>query len=328
MATNTFAGSMLMTRIYLLIILLCCNAPFCLQAQDSAGQSQVKDTLLPVSAIQDTALQRVASDTLKINKPADLSRFTSGNTGLVYGKSVGKYVAEHPYYKAMGKSVRLPALLRTPPDTDWIFYFFCVCLLYLALLRMAFPKYFQDLFRVFLNSSLRQKQIREQLIQEPLPSLMLNIFFFFSGGLFLYFLAGYYSYTKAYAPWLALSFCILLLVGVYLGKFLTLRFMGWIFGKQSDAETYMFIVFMVNKMAGLALLPIAIILAFSGASDNQPVITLGIIILAILLVYRMIRAYAAVNNSLKINQLHFLLFVVAFEAVPIMLLYKVLNNLF
>ena len=104
--------------------------------------------------------------------------------------------------------------------------------------------------------------------------------------------------------------------------------MGWVFGKQSDAETYTFIVFMVNKMAGLALLPIAIILAFSGHQDSQPVITLGIIILAILLIYRMIRAFAAINKSLKINQLHFLLFVIAFEAVPIMLLYKVLNNLF
>ena len=328
MATNTFAGSMLMTRIYLLIILLCCNTAFCLQAQDSTGQSLAKDTLLPVSAIRDTAILPVISDSLKIIKPADLSRFPAGDTGLVYGKLVGKYVAEHPYFKAMNKSIRLPALVRIPPDTDWIFYFFCVCLMYLALIRMAFPKYFQDLFRVFLNSSLRQKQIREQLIQEPLPSLMLNVFFFFSGGLFLYFLAGNYSYTKVYAPWLALGFCILLLAGVYLVKFLTLRFMGWIFGKQSDAEIYTFIVFMVNKMAGLALLPIAIILAFSGARNNQPVITLGILILAILLVYRMIRAYSAINKSLKINQLHFLLFVIAFEAVPIMLLYKVLNNLF
>jgi Domain of unknown function (DUF4271) len=314
MATNTFAGSMLRTRTFLLIILLCCNSPFCLQAQDSTGQSPATDTLLPISAIQDTSQQQGSSDTFKIIIHA--------------GKFAGKYIADHPYFKAMGKSVRLPALVRTPPDTDWIFYFFCVCLIYLALIRMAFPKYFQDLFRVFFNSSLRQKQIREQLIQEPLPSLMLNIFFFFSGGLFLYFLAGNYSYTKAYAPWLALGFCILLLIGVYLVKFITLRFMGWIFGKQSDAEIYAFIVFMVNKMAGLALLPIAIVLAFSGARDTQPVITLGIIVLSILLVYRMIRAYAAINKSLKINQLSFLLFVIAFEAVPIMLLYKVLNNLF
>lgn len=328
MATNTFAGSMLRTRIFLLIILLCCNASFCLQAQDSAGQSPATDTVLPIVATQDSVLQQIASDTLKIIIPADLSRFPAGDNGLVYGEFVGKYMAEHPYFKAMNKSVRLPALVRTPPDTDWIFYFFSACLIFLALIRMAFPKYFQDLFRVFFNSSLRQKQIREQLIQEPLPSLMLNIFFFFSGGLFLYFLAGYYGLTKAYAPWLALSFCILLLLGVYLVKFLTLRFMGWIFGKKSDAEIYTFIVFMVNKMAGLALLPITIVLAFSGAQDNQPVITLGIIMLAILLVYRMIRAFAAISKSLRINQLHFLLFVIAFEAVPIMLLYKVLNNLF
>jgi hypothetical protein len=193
---------------------------------------------------------------------------------------------------------------------------------------MAFPKYFHDLFRVFFNSSLRQKQIREQLIQEPLPSLMLNIFFVFSAGGFLYFLARQYGFTKPYNQWLAFGFCILLLIAVYLVKFILLRFVGWVFSKQSEAETYTFIVFMINKIAGLVLLPVSIVMAFSNYQDAQPVISIAIFLLVILLVYRLVRSFGAIHKSLKINQLHFLLFVFAFEVVPIMLLYKVLIRVF
>jgi len=327
MATNTFAGSMRLKPIYFLAFLLFCSSRNMLLAQDSAGPRQIKDSSLPVQRIPDSVQLLTGVDSMRV-VDIDLNRFPSGDTSLVYGRKAGRYILEHPYYKVMPRAIRLPSLVRARPDTDWIFYLFACCLIYLALIRIAFPKYFQDLFRVFFNSSLRQKQIREQLIQEPLPSLLLNIFYFFSGGGFLYFLARHYGFTKPYNQWLAFGFCILLLVAVYLVKFLLLRFMGWVFGKQSEAETYTFIVFMINKMAGLVLLPVSIIIAFSNYRDAQTVIGIGLFLLVILLIYRLVRAYGGIHNSLKINQLHFIVFVFAFEVVPIMLLYKVLIRVF
>ena len=110
----------------------------------------------------------------------------------------------------------------------------------------------------------------------------MNIFFVFSAGGFLYFLARHYGFTKPYNQWLAFGFCILLLIAVYLVKFIFLRFMGWIFGKQAEAETYTFIVFMINKIAGLVLLPLSIVMAFANYQDAKPVINLGIFLLIIL----------------------------------------------
>jgi hypothetical protein len=327
MATNTFAGSMRIKPIYFLAFFLFCSSQNLLQAQDSAGPKQFKDSSLPVQTVPDSVPQLTGGDSMRVIL-TDLNRFPSADTSLVYGRKVGRYISEHPYYKVMPRALRLPSLIRTRPDTDWIFYLFACCLIYLALIRIAFPRYFQDLFRVFFNSSLRQKQIREQLIQEPLPSLLLNIFFFFSSGGFLYFLARHYGFTKPYNQWLAFGFCILLLMAVYLVKFLLLRFMGWVFGRRPEAETYIFIVFMINKMAGLVLLPVSIILAFSNYQEAQTVIGIGLFLLVILLIYRLVRAYGAIHNSLKINQLHFIVFVFAFEVVPIMLLYKVLIKLF
>jgi hypothetical protein len=327
MATNTFAGSMHIKQIFLLAFFLGCSCYCSLQAQDGTVTKPVNDSGRPAQSALDTVLQPAGKDSIRVLL-TDINRFPASDTGLIYGKKVGKYIIEHPYYKGMTKAVRLPSLVRNRPDTDWIFYLFVFCLIFLALIRLAFPKYFQDLFRVFFNSSLRQKQIREQLIQEPLPSLMLNIFFVFSAGGFLYFLARHYGFTKPHNQWLAFGFCILLLIAVYLVKFLFLRFMGWIFGKQAEAEIYIFIVFMINKIAGLILLPISIVMAFSNYQDAQPVINLGIFLLLILLVYRLVKSFGAIHKSLKINQLHFILLIFALDVLPIMLLYKVLIKLF
>ena len=54
-----------------------------------------------------------------------------------------------------------------------------------ALLKMGFAKYFNDLFRVFFRTTLKQRQIKEQLMQTPLPSLIFNGFFVASAGLYV-----------------------------------------------------------------------------------------------------------------------------------------------
>jgi hypothetical protein len=96
------------------------------------------------------------------------------------------------------------------------------------------------------------------------------------------------------------------------------------FDKREASENYLFNVFMVNKVAGLILLPMGILLAYSSGGWKDVVITLTGIIMAILVVMRMVRAYHAVGNILKINPLHFIVFVGAFEVIPLMVVYRLL----
>lgn len=252
----------------------------------------------------------------------------SSTTPVPYGPWVPAYIQTHPYFKAAETSLRLPSLVRNPERREWMFYLFTGMLFYLALLRISFPKYFHDLFKVFFNSSLRQKQIREQLIQEPLPSLLLNLFFIASGGLFFYFLLLSKGLLTAYPKGMALGACILLLAAIYLVKYVAIRSFGWIFGRGEAVDTYLFVVFMVNKMAGLVLIPFNILIAYSTEAGASTMIILALGTLCILALYRLIRGYSAIHKTLRINQLQFILFVAAFEVVPILLLYKGLNTLF
>jgi hypothetical protein len=52
------------------------------------------------------------------------------------------------------------------------------------------------------------------------------------------------------------------------------------------------------------------------------IITLTGIGLVILSIIRLVRGFASVSKILKINPLHFLVFVAAFEVIPVLLIYK------
>jgi hypothetical protein len=65
---------------------------------------------------------------------------------------------------------------------DWLFYYILGLLLLFGVLRLSYPRYFNDLFRFFFRTSLQVNQIKEQLVQSGLQSLLFNIFFAVSFG--------------------------------------------------------------------------------------------------------------------------------------------------
>jgi hypothetical protein len=88
------------------------------------------------------------------------------------------------------------------------------------------------------------------------------------------------------------------------------------------ANSYIFIVFIVNKMIGILLLPFLIILAFTTGNLYTVGITLSWCLIAGLIVYRFILTYSAIRNQVKVNPFHFFLYLLAFEVAPLLLVYK------
>ncbi len=250
------------------------------------------------------------------------SLYRTARYPTVYGEWVGGYLKDDKRFGPTTPVIRVPQLLRTPPRVEWIFYLFCAILLLLSFLRLAFFKYFLDLFKVFFNTSMRQKQIREQLSQAPLPSLLLNIFFFMIGGIFIFFLMDHYHVVPKGPVPVVVLLSVLALTALYLGKYVFVTMLGWTFDKKNAAENYLFVVFMINKMAGLFLLPMTLLMAYTESGGRQVIITLTVIGLVLLAIVRLVRGFASVSNILKINPLHFIVFVIAFEVIPVLLIYK------
>ena len=184
------------------------------------------------------------------------------------------------------------------------------------------------MFRVFFRTTLKQKQVRELLLQSQLPSVLLNFFFVLSAGLYVSFLLEYFQFSISDNFWLQYVYCSAALAFIYIVKFLGLKITGWLFNVSEAAESYTFIVFIICKMLSIVLLPFLILLAFTSGSLYSNSLLLSWIAIGLLMGYRFILSYSATRNEIKLNPFHFILYIIAFEIIPVLLIYKLLMLVF
>jgi Domain of unknown function (DUF4271) len=230
-----------------------------------------------------------------------------------------------PYVKKKIQPLLQNGDLRMPVNKDFLFYVLTGLILFVALIKQLFPKYFFNLFRLLFEASFRQKQRREQLMQETLPSLLMNILFVLTGGLMVALIADHYGWLKSAFWWLVL-YSITILALAYMFKYMVIQFTGWVFNARESASTYSFIVFLINKMIGVALLPLMLLLAFSSGHVWDISITLAAGLVILLLVFRYIISLRIIRGTLNINPLHFFIYLCAVELMPMLIIYKVLFN--
>lgn len=230
----------------------------------------------------------------------------------------------HPYFNFGAKPVPYRSDIKRFEGKEMLFYVIVALLLVFSLLKMGFAKYFNDLFRVFFRTTLKQRQIKEQLIQTPFPSLVFNVFFVASAGLYANFLLHHYQFTPFINFWLMYLYCCIGLSVIYLVKFIGLKVSGWLFNMQQAAEAYIFIVFIINKVIGISLLPFLILFAFTDGAIYDISLILSWCCIAGLFLYRFILGYAAIHNEVRFNLFHFFLYLCAFEIAPLLLIYKLL----
>lgn len=206
---------------------------------------------------------------------------------------------------------------------DYLFYLLTGLVLFLAFIRASFPKYFQQLFRMLFQTSFRQKQTREQLAQNMMPSLLMNLLFMLVAGTFIAVVVKQKNLTDLLF-WYVFLYCVAGLIILYSFKFLFLRFTGWVFHVGEASETYIFIVFLVNKLLAVLLLPLLWLIAFSSGDFNVVVLTATLCIAGFLLLYRYFIALASVRDMLRVSAFHFFIYLCGVEILPIILIYKVL----
>lgn len=319
------------------ILCFCCILTGSLQAQvqtDTVPSSP--DTLVKKTVVKDTLSRMAGTDTISntpfvevdstVLKPqADSSWIDKGfvySTTVDFGRqALGHHAYFHfnaPWPAGTGTSSEM----HHAEGKEMIFYLIILLLLIFAIMRQAFPKYFSDLFRVFFRTTLKQRQISEQLIQTPLPSLLLNLFFVLSGALYISFVLQHYQLGPEGSFWMLFLYSCIGLSLAYFVKFLGLKIAGWLFSMEEAANSYIFIVFVINKMIGILLLPFLLLLGFSEAPVYTAALTLSFCLVGAMLAYRVILTFAAVRNQVRVNLFHFFLYLCAFEIAPLLLVYK------
>jgi hypothetical protein len=231
-----------------------------------------------------------------------------------------------------GLAMNQPAVYRLTEykihtSKDELFYLMAGVLFFLAFVKAGFSRYFRNLFVLFFRTSLRQKQTRDQLLQDNFASLLMNVLFFISAGLYITLLIQEMGWSQ-YSFWILAAASAITLLLIYVGKYLFLLFSGWVFNAREAAGSYIFMVFMVNKVMGVALVPFLLLLSFATPQIAKHSITVSFAVIGILFIYRYFVSFTTIRSRLRVNVFHFLLYLCSVEILPLLLIYKLLLNYF
>lgn len=261
-------------------------------------------------------------DTMLVKKDSLLVITLSAPVVDQYSAAWKNILSKNVFLNTSGTPASLVAKPKKNTTNNAVFYLLAGLIFLLALIKFFFSRYFDNLFRVFFNTSLRQSQLADQLLQAKLPSLFFNTFFIISGGFYIYFLLLQYHLIGHENQWLMLLWCVLVLAGVYVAKFSSLKFTGWVTGHSEVTDTYVFIIFLIAKIIGVIVIPFIVLMAFADPLIADGSALVSLLLLGFLLLLRFFRSYGLIQNQLKVSKFHFLLYIVGVEIVPLLLIYK------
>lgn len=313
----------LLRFIYLFIFLVSVSLPGSAQSAIDTTIHPATDSVLVVDSNlykKDSAIVKSTNDSVS-KKPIGTDILWQVVSNMPLQQQI---LERHPYFNFNAKAVSVRSDRKEFKGKELLFYVIVALVIIFALFKLAFAKYFTDLFRVFFRTTLKQRQIKEQLMQTPIPSLMFNGFFVAGAGLYANLLLHHFDFTPVDNFWLLYLYCCIGLSIIYLVKFVGLIISGWLFNMKKAADSYIFIVFIINKVIGISLLPFLALLAFTDGVIYSVALVLSWCCVGGLLLYRFILGFAAIRNEVRFNLFHFFLYLCAFEIAPLLLIYKLL----
>lgn len=233
-------------------------------------------------------------------------------------------LTENKLLHTTGKPEVMRIYFKKQMPDDGVFYVLVLLAAALSFLRFFYARYFNNLFEVFFNTSLRQSQLTDQLLQAKLPSMFYNLMAAFSGGAFFYFLLKYVGFVTERKPLDLMLLSSLFVTIIYLLKFISLKFTGWLSGYKDVTDTYIFIIFLINKILGILLLPLIVMMAFSTPVLIKVSLIVALLLTGLMFLLRFFRSYGLLQHQLKISPAHFMLYIAGVEIMPLLLIYKAL----
>jgi hypothetical protein len=234
--------------------------------------------------------------------------------------------SQQPVKKVLQKNNALhlmPGARRYTGDHDIVFYILIFLLFFLGLVKTAFPKYVNSIFSLSFQAAFRQTQTKEQMSQNFFPAFMLNVLFVLCGGLFITMFAEFNHWTKL-PFWQLFVYSTAILLIIYLIKYIVISFTGWVFNAKEAATEYRFVVFLINKLLGVVIIPLLFLIAYADVKTKNIAITIVICLAIFSLAVRYLVSLARIRKNLSITAFHFFIYLCAVEIMPLLVIYKLL----
>ncbi len=217
-------------------------------------------------------------------------------------------------------------VLRNNYTADWIFPVLLLILAFFAWIKFFYNRYFQQLIKAFLNTNLTNQIVRDENIFFQRISVYLSIVFNLIAALFIYLLSIQYHWALGSldAGFSRFIFFVIVVSAVYALKYLVLRICGWLFEQEKEISMYIFNIFLINNILGIALLPFICLLAFNGVIHFSGFLYVSFILIAAAFGWRIFRGIQIGFGSPSFSPLYLFLYLCTLEIAPLMVLIRII----
>ena len=285
-----------------------------------------KDSVRKNPAQKDSAHKILSTDSARKDSAKALSIKTNVSDSLTdTTKHSSVQVIQTPQKKSVQKNPvpLMQGTERNINDRDIVFYILLFLLFFLGLVKTSFPKYVNSIFTLSFQATFRQTQTKEKMSQNFFPAFMLNVLFVLCGGLFITLFADFNNWSKLQF-WQLFIYSTVILLIVYFIKYMVISFTGWVFNAKDAAIEYRFVVFIINKLLGILVLPFLFLIAYSDDKVKSISITIVVCLAVFSLAIRYLVSLARIRRNLSITAFHFFIYLCAVEIMPLLVIYKLL----
>ena len=113
---------------------------------------------------------------------------------------------------------------------------------------------------------------------------------------------------------------------VYAVKHIVTRLLGETFQISKEMKHFNFNILLYNILAGIALMPVNLFLAFGPSGMRMPLVYMGIGIIALLYLMRQFRGILMGYHLIVKNVFQFFVYLCAIEILPVLVLFKYFPN--
>jgi hypothetical protein len=208
---------------------------------------------------------------------------------------------------------------------DWITIVFLACLFILAWIQTSYSKRLTQIFHAVAQPHHVNQLEREGNLFKERITLGLGFIYYSIISIFVFLV--FREYGSVPAGLNNLTFAVIIFAGLFLYQLLKSSLVyasGIIFETTESARQYQLNILIFNYIMGVVLFPVAVI---SFYWNSTFLLTTGIIIISLLLLYRLFRGILTGMTNKSYNLFYLFLYLCTLEILPLLLLYKVISKI-
>ncbi len=186
--------------------------------------------------------------------------------------------------------------------------------------------FIQKIYKAALNENFSALLLREQrFASSQFLYYIVYAVFFLNGGLFIYLVSRYAIWDFGHRNTPMILFLVFLVV-MYVVKHIVTRLLGETFQISNEMRHFNFNIILYNILAGIALMPVNLFLAFGPPGMRMPMIYAGLGIIVFMYIMRQFRGFIIGSHLIMKYAFQFFVYLCAIEILPVLVLIKFFPN--